>query len=346
VQRGGRKKGTLNKKTLLKLAAIKAAASDPDKSPLDVFLGLMRDGNLPLELRITIAQEALPFMHARPKELTPPRRNRQTHRRAAEGYNHQDAHEDAVMGVRVRVIPGAPKSSADDQGTTPLGFLLHLMRAPTTPPHLLIRVASIVAPYVHARSTRPVPTEATVEDQYGFSIDLEAAKQFRGDRARLDARKRPKPEQCDQAMEATGAEIALLKERVDDAIDRFGCPAGYDGADADDDQERVVALAEKRKTEALTPEEDAEEALIMARVAAYLASPKGRRRTDVPRLRTLAHRRNIREIALSAEDEREYVDLSARYPDCGPKPPPGPPLPPMPDRSWLTLPRPEAQPRK
>ena len=41
-RRGGRQRGTLNKKTVLRNAAIKAAALHSNLSPLDFLLGLMR----------------------------------------------------------------------------------------------------------------------------------------------------------------------------------------------------------------------------------------------------------------------------------------------------------------
>src|SRR6478672_4678050 len=44
--RGGRQRGTLNKKTVLRNVALAAAASDPDISPLDFLLGVMRDPSM------------------------------------------------------------------------------------------------------------------------------------------------------------------------------------------------------------------------------------------------------------------------------------------------------------
>jgi len=66
-RRGGRQRGTPNKSTLLKHDAIKAAATDPNLSPLDFLLNLMRQEDLDLEVRIAVAQQALPFAHSRPK---------------------------------------------------------------------------------------------------------------------------------------------------------------------------------------------------------------------------------------------------------------------------------------
>src|SRR5580693_6724521 len=66
-RRGGRQRGTPNKKTLLKNAAVGAAAVDPNITPLAFLLRLMRDDSLPLATRIDIAATAAPLFHAKPK---------------------------------------------------------------------------------------------------------------------------------------------------------------------------------------------------------------------------------------------------------------------------------------
>src|SRR6266566_2851618 len=84
-RRGGRQRGTLNKMSVLRNAALAAAASDPDISPLDFLLGVMRDPHISADLRIKVALAAAPFVHAKPGNApsrlrvtrgieTPPRR--------------------------------------------------------------------------------------------------------------------------------------------------------------------------------------------------------------------------------------------------------------------------------
>jgi hypothetical protein len=72
-RRGGRQRGTPNKKTLIKNAVFLVAASDPNRSPLEFMLALMRDPQVPFDLRIEMAAQAAPFVHARPE---PSRRKR------------------------------------------------------------------------------------------------------------------------------------------------------------------------------------------------------------------------------------------------------------------------------
>src|SRR5215472_10605559 len=66
-RRGGRQPGTPNRKTALVNAAFDAATSNPDLSPLDFLLGVMRDASLPPDWRIKAAQAALPYVHVKPE---------------------------------------------------------------------------------------------------------------------------------------------------------------------------------------------------------------------------------------------------------------------------------------
>jgi hypothetical protein len=66
-RRGGRQRGTPNKKTLIKNAVFLATAADPNRSPLEFMLAPMRDPQVPLHLRIDVAAAAARLVHARPK---------------------------------------------------------------------------------------------------------------------------------------------------------------------------------------------------------------------------------------------------------------------------------------
>src|ERR1700686_2610680 len=68
-RRGGRQRGTPNKQTALRNAAISAANATSSSSPLDFLLRLMRDPNLTLDLRVDLATTAAPFVHGKPNRL-------------------------------------------------------------------------------------------------------------------------------------------------------------------------------------------------------------------------------------------------------------------------------------
>jgi hypothetical protein len=170
--------------TLLNNAAIKAAATNPNLSPLEFLLKLMRQGDLPLELRVTVAQQAQPFAHPKPKAQM----------RVHRGYKQSRSHVNEKIGPRVKVA----KVNADDPNDAdahlmPLDFLLGVMRDPHSPSGLSLRAAGIVAPFVHSKGEPNQVDEApgqmiVVEDPYGSDADIgDALESIHQDQARLGA---------------------------------------------------------------------------------------------------------------------------------------------------------------
>ncbi len=70
-RRGGRKRGTPNKKTALTNAAFADAASNLEVTPLEFLLAIMRDPTVSPDLRVKVAQAAAPFIHAKPGRSHP-----------------------------------------------------------------------------------------------------------------------------------------------------------------------------------------------------------------------------------------------------------------------------------
>jgi hypothetical protein len=70
-RRGGRQKGTPNKKTALNRAVIAAHAANETSSPLDVMLAVMRDPRVALADRVMMALKALPRLHRKPRAGEP-----------------------------------------------------------------------------------------------------------------------------------------------------------------------------------------------------------------------------------------------------------------------------------
>ena len=231
-RRGGRQRGTPNKKTALSNAASAAAASNPDISPLDFLLGVMRDPNVSPELRIKVAQVAAPFIHAKP-------------------------------------------------GT--------------------------------ARSQEPAASAKPIDGACDFTIDPVLARGLRDDCERLDdlARK-------NQLNAAEQLEKSWLRTRITEMAKAIGCPVGYGAFQARRDLNQLYDLFCKRRSPpscgggALPDAEDAEEAQLRARVAAYEESPEGLARS---RIRDL----ELKKWRTSAE-QSELDGLRALYPDPPPDP--------------------------
>src|ERR1700730_7921507 len=237
-RRGGRQRGTPNKKTALRSAALAAAAANPDMAPLDFLLGIMRDPNLSSELRIRVAQAAAPFIHSKP-------------------------------------------------GT--------------------------------ARSSDPAASAKPIDGVCDFTIDPVLARALRDDYERSCEllRKGTTPNQYGGPRTAAEEqEHGWLRARITKTAKAIGCPAGYGLKQAKEDNNRLHRLYCKRISPrscgggALPDAEDAEEAQLRARVAAFDESPEG------------CARRRIRDLELqdfrggrSAAEQNELDNLKTLYPD-------------------------------
>ena len=70
-RRGGRQKGTPNKKTAYVRAVMAAHAAQENVSPLDLILAVMREPHVALGQRVKTALKALPYVHAKAKAGQP-----------------------------------------------------------------------------------------------------------------------------------------------------------------------------------------------------------------------------------------------------------------------------------
>jgi hypothetical protein len=66
-RRGGRQKGTPNKKTAYVRAVMAAHAAQNNVSPLDLILAVVREPHVALGQRVKMALKALPHVHAKAK---------------------------------------------------------------------------------------------------------------------------------------------------------------------------------------------------------------------------------------------------------------------------------------
>jgi hypothetical protein len=152
-RRGGRQKGTPNKKTAFVRAAMAAHAAQDNVSPLDLILAVMREPHCALDQRVKMALKALPHVHAKAKA----------------GQPDDLSYNQAKPGNR-------SSAAAATKELMPLDFLQSVIRDAKTPPALQIKVAQAIIPYVQPkRSVRP-KRPAIVSDRYGFAVDRELAR--------------------------------------------------------------------------------------------------------------------------------------------------------------------------
>lgn len=328
-RRGGRQRGTPNKQTALRDAAICAAAADPNFSPLDFLCSLMRDTNLSKERRVTAAQAALPYVHAKPRGRRPGASAPRKYGVAAGRVNVRRRISNEGL-TEAAAASSAARQDVGRQDVPPLDFLLGLMRDPQTPPHLRIRLAHIVAPYVHLKIAYGMRPEDTlvVDDPFGFVIDPAVAMALRDDKLRV------KYLEQTPHMRPAGdhREQEELLARIEESERTLICPAEYTELEAGKDQTQLNELERRRnsprRNDKLTEEEDAEEAHLMARLAVYRRSPQALAEAEA-RSREEEARSRIFDLELgrfskrdpaTAEELAELANLKALYPD-----PPAPP---------------------
>jgi hypothetical protein len=306
-RRGGRQRGTLNKKTVLRNAAISAATCDPNISPRDFMLGLMRNCDLPVADRFAAAQAALPLVHAKVS-------TGKTNAAASGeyGYDRCDVNVKQKSESTARVTPsretgnGIPHSAKSAE-LSPLDFFLEVMRSPDVPIDVRQRAARIAAPFVHPK---PASRKATlvINDPYGFVVDPEAARVLR------DAYRRHF--RLYQTIHMRGWDdrqhweaLHRYQELERSLGESTECPVCYTSVDEHEDLERRDELFKKwkrgKRPYQLTPEEDAEEAHLYGRIAAYRAA-RGRDSKHMRALKELGDKR-------TAVEQNELDALEARY---------------------------------
>jgi hypothetical protein len=316
-RRGGRQKGTPNKKTALRNAALSAAAADPNISPLDFFLNVIRDKNFPLEVRITAARGALPYFHAKPQESVPRQALPGRYGNAWSGGNGGGGRQ--LINIRITTGLSEAPDCKNEAELTPLGFLLGVMRAADTPPHLRLQVASLVARYLHPKRAADGASKIVVEDPTGFSVDPELAMEFRDAKFQYDflwQRRGSHPEDYKREAPALQTRIAGIQKTL-----QCPCPSSYGTKQYHRDKDRLKELARVHASGLkLSRQEDTEEAWLTARVSSFGTIPEHAVSERIfqleERIWSLPWIHNVEPLSL--QEKTEYRLLRMMYPGLPP----------------------------
>jgi hypothetical protein len=163
------------------------------------------------------------------------------------------------------------------------------MRDSNVSPELRIKVAQAAAPFVHAKPGGSHPSDPSVsarqiEDGRDFIVDPGLARELRDNSQRLRELAHKEFARGDQLSAAEEQEKSSLHARIDEIAQAIGCPAHYGPREARKDNDRLHSLYCKRISPpscgggTLSEAEDAEEAQLTARVAAFEETPEGRAR--------------------------------------------------------------------
>jgi hypothetical protein len=174
----------------------------------------------------------------------------------------------------------------------------------------------MIRPRLRARLDRLERLDDTANRTYGFTIGPAAAKALRDDQARLWELgcKADSPSAYGGPLSSADiAERDRLRESIAAQERSLSCPASYGALQARNDEKRSRHLFDIRMSPAhggapQTAAEDAEEAQVVARLAAYENSPEYHARC---RISELSRKRGERTSA----EETELDDLQKRYPE-------------------------------
>jgi hypothetical protein len=171
----------------------------------------------------------------------------------------------------------------------PMAFLRALMRHRNTPLHLRLEVAGILAPYRHAKPLAALPSQEAfeVEDEFGFNVDLVLAKRLWELKRALDF---ALPHPAAASARNADEQAAMLWAKLAEEKKALRCPDGYGWEAREKDNRRLAELSEKRKAGTLTPQENAEEIHLTARVLSYDNGEEHARNSEEHARRELARK--------------------------------------------------------
>lgn len=308
-RRGGRQRGTPNKKTVLRDAVFCAGAAQSHVSPLDFMLGLMRDPKVPTDLRIEMAVAAAPFVHAKRQASAPVHTSPNPGPAGPSSISTAYLMEDQLSG---------PVQAGDAVELSPLSFLLGVMKDRDATPKQQIKAARIAVRYKHV----PLPPQKMPSvDEYGFSMSRSLVKAIFDDWWRLHVIEsgRLGPESAKYVEES-----AQIRARQDERDKFLQAPPGYSSAR---DWKRQNELADKKWRSKLSMAEMTEFAYVTARItaseAAFNKTPEGRASRRIGELNARQRMRTLggaKALEWTAGEESELEQLYQVVPSHRPDP--------------------------
>jgi len=312
-RRGGRKRATPNKRTVLRDRILAVASAKPTATWSEFVPILVGDQVLPDDIRIAIACK-VPGEKPSEEASARARKTQVTEALAAGSKAHPKSDKDVATFARLDLL----MSIVRDQVATEAGR----RRAAS-------EIAEFFLPKTRGRKRIKFPA-----DEFGFSVDPELAKEFRDIRWNIAclALKRNKlpPDAFSKKVSKLQARLAAIRQVL-----KPPDPSKYTKRALRLDEERLEILRERRATNAVfSPEEDMEEAHRMVRLASFLAGPERVARSQLEKLhqKHMAFKRGAGPPPTRLEADT-YRFLATFYPL---DPPPTPPAEVLEDHPFNT----------
>jgi hypothetical protein len=265
-RRGGRKRGTPNRRTILRDRILSIGLDHPTASQRAFLLKLVKDRKLPADTRMAVAPQCFP-----PKR----RRSSRTGRPRALAGSRTTIAQEALASEGF----AAPSNGWQTPAVVPairdwtpqvLDALFAVVQDATANPEVRRKAALKIAEFLLPKAGKKAKV---IADEYGFSINPNLASAYRDIQLELRAlvngptRKIP----------AIAEKIKKLEARSD-AIRRrlqVSCPTKYGNKQAGNDCDRLMEFTALRDNKiALSEAQISEEAHLRARFDVFAASPE------------------------------------------------------------------------
>jgi hypothetical protein len=281
-RRGGRQRATPNKRTVLTDRILAVASANPTASCDAIVAILIKDQQLPADVRVAIARKW--FTGARSRSAKG--RSATGNAARADGSQARTPLKSGRGAARITSpsTKGASPTASPTTNLLMLPVLLSVVQEEATQPAERRKAGAELALYflpkkpTQKKSRRGNP----VTDQYGFVVDPDVARELRDAKLALARLSKRKLRPHTFAQKAT-----MLQVRIKEIHESLQCPCPsqyslkdkYDGADVDGaifrDSVRLGYLGQRRAArQLLTPEEDLEEAICAARRDSFMNGPE------------------------------------------------------------------------
>jgi hypothetical protein len=272
-RRGGRTRGTPNRRTILRDRILSIGLEHPAASQRVFLTKLVKDRKLPADTRIAVAPQSFP-----PKR----RRSARTGHRPALAGSPTTIAQEALAAEGAVASKGsqtlAVVAAIRDWSPQALDALFGVVQDATANPQVRTKAALKIADFLLPKVGKK---PKVIPDEYGFSISPNLASAYRDIQLEL----RALVSEPTRKIPAIAEKIKKLEARSD-AIRRrlqLPCPTKYGNKEATNDYLRLMEFASLRDDgTALTEAREAEEAHLRARFDVFNTSPEAiarRRRT-------------------------------------------------------------------
>ena len=265
-RRGGRKRGTPNRRTILRDRILSIGLDHPAASQRAFLSKLVKDRKLPADTRMAVAPQSFP-----PKRR---RSSRTGHRPALAGNRASIAQEAAATDGSAVVSKGlqtpAVVPAIRDWSPQALDALFGVVQDATANRQVRRKAALKIAEFLLPKVGKKAKV---IPDEYGFSINPNLASAYRETERELRA-----------LVSKPARKIPAIAERIkkleapSDAIRRrlqVPCPTKYGNKEVTNDYVRLMQFTSLRDSKTtLTEAQQAEEAHLRARFDVFSASPE------------------------------------------------------------------------